>query len=163
MPQLDVSTFLPQLVWLAITFIALYVLMASMGLPPVGAILAQRRNKIEDDFAKAEQMKTEAEAVRAAYERALAEARVSAQETLRQTMEKLNAEAAERRRETTRELQQEIAAAEQRIAAARTATLVDLRGVATDLARAAARKLTGLEVGADEAGVAVDAILREYA
>jgi F-type H+-transporting ATPase subunit b len=163
MPQLDVSTYLPQIVWLAITFIALYVLMARVGLPAVGAMLDQRRNKISDDFDKAEQMKTEAEAVMAAYERALAEARVAAQETLRQAMEKLNAEAAERRRETTRELQQEIAAAEQRIAAARAATLVDLRSVATEVARATARKLTGIEVGAEDARVTVDAILHEYA
>lgn len=160
MPQLDVSTYPSQLVWLAITFIALYVLMAWVGLPAVGTVLEQRRSKIGGDLDKAEQMKAEAEAVMAAYERALAEARAAAQETLRRTVETLNAEAAERQRETVEALKQETTAAEKRIADARGAALADLRTVAAEVARAAARKLTGIEVGAQDAGATVDAILR---
>lgn len=161
MPQLDASTYLPQLVWLAITFIALYVLMARVGLPAVSGVIEQRRNQIGGDLDKAEKMKAEAEAVMAAYERALAEARRAAQETLRQAMDGLHAEAAERQRETAQLLQREIAAAEERIAAARTAALADLSNVATDVARAAARKLAGVEIGAEEALGAVKALLHE--
>src|SRR5438477_36123 len=46
MPQLDVSTFTPQLVWLAISFIALYLLMSRLGLPRVDAIIAARRSSL---------------------------------------------------------------------------------------------------------------------
>ena len=39
MPQLDISAFTPQIIWLFITFIALYVLMAKIALPRIGNIL----------------------------------------------------------------------------------------------------------------------------
>jgi F-type H+-transporting ATPase subunit b len=74
-------------------------------------------------------------------------------------VERLNAEAAARQRETAQALQRDIAAAEERIAAARTAALADLRGVATEVARAAVQKLVGIEVGTDDAGRAVDNVL----
>src|SRR6185437_16624527 len=96
MPQLDVSTFPTQLFWLLISFVLLYLLMARLGLPRVGHILTQRRGRIDGDLEKAGQMKAEAEAVIAAYERALAEARAQAQQTLKETTERLGAEAAKR-------------------------------------------------------------------
>ena len=72
MPQLEVSTFLPQLVWLAITFCLLYLLMARIGLPRVGGVIEARRRRIDDDLARAAQLKSEAEAVMAAYQQTLA-------------------------------------------------------------------------------------------
>ena len=67
MPQLEVSTFVPQLVWLAITFVVLYLLMAGIGLPRVGGAIEARRRRVDDDLARAAQLKSEAEAVLAAY------------------------------------------------------------------------------------------------
>jgi F-type H+-transporting ATPase subunit b len=163
MPQLDASTFLPQLVWLAITFAVLCVLMIRIGLPPVGAVLEKRRTKIDGDLDKAQQLKNEADAVMAAYERALAEARASAQEILRQATERMTAEAEKRRRETAAALQREAASAEEGIAAARNAALADVRGAAGDVARQIAEKLSGTGVGLDEANVAVNGVMSEPA
>jgi F-type H+-transporting ATPase subunit b len=160
MPQLDPATFAPQLIWLAITFIALYILMAKVGLPKVGGIIAARRSRIESDLDKAARMKTEAEAVIAAYERALAEARAQAQATMKETTDRLNAEAAERQRKVAEVLAAETAAAERRIAEAKAAALAGLREVAVDVARAAAAKLTGSTVDASRAAAAVDAVMR---
>lgn len=163
MPQLDVSTFPAQLVWLVICFVALYALMARVGLPRIGTILRDRRGRIEGDLANAQQMKDEAEAVIAAYQRALAEARADAQATVRETIETLNAAAAERQRKLAESLAAETAAAERRIAAAKTEALANLRDVAVDVARAAAAKVAGTELDPARARAAVDAVMRERA
>src|SRR5580704_14721515 len=98
MPQLDYHTFLPQLVWLAISFVVLYFLMSRLGLPKVRGAIEGRRRHLDNDLGRAAALKEEAEAALAAYQKTLAEARAAAQETLRQTGERLAAEAAERQR-----------------------------------------------------------------
>jgi F-type H+-transporting ATPase subunit b len=161
MPQLDLATFPALLIWLGITFVVLYIVMASVGLPRVGGIIAARRARIDGDLDKAAQMKREAEAVIAAYDKALAEARMQAQITLRETSEQLNARAAERQRKIAEELAQETAAAERRIDAAKREALGSLREVAIDVTRAAAQKLTGAELDQARAAAAVDQAMRE--
>jgi F-type H+-transporting ATPase subunit b len=161
MPQLDIATFAPQLVWLAISFILLYVLMAWVGLPRIGKAIAARRARIDGDIEKAQQMKAEAEAVIAAYERALAEARQQAQQTLKETIDRLNARSAEAQRKTAAKLESETGAAEKRIAAAKAAAIANIRDVALDVARAAMQKLAGGAVDDRGTAAAVDAVLRE--
>jgi F-type H+-transporting ATPase subunit b len=163
MPQLDFSTFPPQLIWLAVTFIALYLVMANFGLPRVGRILGMRRYRIDSDLAQAARMKSEAEAVIAAYERALAEARAAAQATMRDVTERLNAAASERQRQLAATLAAETAAAERRIAEAKNQALAGLRDVAIDLVRAASLKVAGAEIDDTHAREAVDAVMRERA
>jgi F-type H+-transporting ATPase subunit b len=163
MPQLDLATFPPQLIWLALTFIFLYVVMATVGLPRVGGVIAARRARIEGDLEKAAQMKSEAEAVIAAYEKALAEARMQAQITLRETTEQLNALSAERQRKVVEELGRETAIAEKRIAEAKAQALGSLRDIAIEVTRDAAQKLTGTALDASRAGTAVDNAMRERA
>jgi F-type H+-transporting ATPase subunit b len=161
MPQLEFATFPPQLIWLAIVFVVLYLVMARFALPRVGNIIVARRERIDGDLEKASAMKAEAEAVIAAYERALAQARQEAQATLKETTEKFAAEAAIRQREIGDKLGGETAAAERRILDAKNASLADLRGMALEVARAAAGKLTGQSIDAGRAGAAVDGVLRE--
>ena len=143
MPQLNLHDFAPQLVWLAITFIALYVVMAWVGLPRIGAAIEARRNRIDGDLTRATQVKAEAEAVLAAYQKGLAEARAEAQATLKATHDRFAAEAAERQRELNQRLAQQIEAAEARIAEMKKAALAEVRGIAVDVGRAVVEKLTG--------------------
>jgi len=105
-------------------------------------------------------MKSEAEAVIAAYEKALADARHQAQLTMKETSDKLAALAAERQRQAGAVIAERTGIAEKRIAAAKTAALADLRGVAIDVARSAAAKLVGSTIDEARAGAAVDAVLK---
>jgi F-type H+-transporting ATPase subunit b len=149
MPQLDYHTFVPQLVWLAITFVVLYVLMSRLALPKVKAAIEGRRHHLDNDLGRAAALKEEAEAALAAYQKTLADARAAAQDTLRQTGEKLAAEAAERQHQLAATLAEQIAAAEARIAAGRDQALADIRGIAAEVGAAVVEKLTGAVPSAD--------------
>jgi len=143
MPQLDYHTFVPQRVWLAISFVILYILMSRLGLPKVKAALDLRRQRLTADLDRAASLKDEAEAALAAYQKTLADARAAAQETLRQTGEKLAAEAAERQRQLAAALAEQIAEAEARIAAGKNQALAEVRGIAAEVGGAIVEKLTG--------------------
>lgn len=143
MPQLDYHTFVPQLVWLAVTFVVLYILMSWLALPKVKAAIEGRRHHLDNDLQRAAALKEEAEAALAAYQTTLAEARASAQDTLRRTGEKLAAEAAERQRQLAATLAEQIEAAEARIAAGKEQALADIRGIAAEVGGAVVEKLTG--------------------
>jgi F-type H+-transporting ATPase subunit b len=163
MPQLDVSTFPTQIFWLVVTFAVLYVLMAKLAIPRIEAAVEGRRTRIEGDLDRAGRMKTEAEAVIAAYEKALADARHQAQLTMKETTDRLNAAAAERQKAAAKVIAERTTVAEARIAAAKGAAMENLRGMSIDVARAAAARLVGSEIDEARAGAAVDAVLKGHA
>ena len=163
MPQLDLSTFPPQLVWLAISFVVLYLLMARLGLPRVGATIEARRRHLDEDLARAAELRTQAEAALAAYEAAQAQARATAQATIRETADRLAAAAAARQRELGASLAEQVAAAEREIAAASQRALGEIRGVAVEVAGAIAAKLTGSPADDHAVAAAVDSVIAERA
>ena len=74
-PPFDSTTFASQLLWLAITFLLLYWLIAKIAIPRIAGILEARNGKIAGDIAAAERAKADSEAAREGYEKALADAR----------------------------------------------------------------------------------------
>jgi len=163
MPQLEVSTFVPQLVWLAITFVILYFLMARMGLPRVGGLIEARRRRVDDDLARAAHLKSEAEAVLAAYQETLAKARTEAQAAVKETTDRMAAEAAERQRQLSESLARQTAEAERQIAAAKLRALSEMQGIATEVARSVTEKVTGSAPDPANLVAAVDRALAERA
>ncbi len=161
MPQLDVSTFVPQLFWLAVTFIVLFILMKTVALPRVNVAIEARRKRLDEDLNHAAAMKTEAEAAIASYQRALSEARARAQMTMKETSDRLAAEAAERQRQLAQSLAEHTAAAERQIVAAKTQAVGEIRAVAAEVAASVAAKLTGAPVDARGVEAAVERVMAE--
>ena len=104
MPQLHFHDFPPQLVWLAITFVILYVLMAKVALPKIGSVVEARQARITADLDRATKLKDEAQGVLAAYEKALADARANAQATIKAAAERMAKEAEAREGELAKKL-----------------------------------------------------------
>ena len=152
MPQLIVTDFAPQIVWLVITFAALYLVMAKVALPRIAIVLEERQDRIADDLEQAETYRNDTEAALKAYEAALAEARAGAHEIAQAMRDELAAEAARRKAEVEAELAKQLAAAEGDIRAMREAALANVEVVATEAAAAATARLLGVEI--DEAAVA---------
>ena len=161
MPQLDPSSYPSQLFWLAITFVALYLIMWKVVMPRIAEVLQDRQERIDDDLEKAEKLRNDASAVLETYEKTVAEGRARAQAILREAAERAAAEAAERQAELARELSKRTGEAEARIAAALEEALGNVRAVAAEAAQAAAQRLAGTAVSTDEAERAVAAVLPE--
>src|SRR5438093_624429 len=111
-PPFDAHTFASQLFWLALTFIALYLLMSRVALPRIGSILETRRQRVDSDLAEAQRLKDQSDAAIAAHEKALAEARGRAQALANDTREKAAAATEARRKEVDAKLNARIAEAE---------------------------------------------------
>ena len=161
MPQFQPEFFSPQLVWLAITFILLYVLMSRVALPRIGQVLEEREHRINDNLRKAEMLRQEAETAVAAYERRMADARAKAHETVRVIREQMAAEAAERHQQLNERLAGEIASGEARIAEARMKAVASVRDMAVEVAAAAAARLIGVRVYEAAVARAVDQAIEE--
>lgn len=78
MPQLCADWMGNQVAWLVVSLIVIYLLLSRVALPRIGAVLAERSGTITNDIAAAEELKQKAVEAEAAYEKALADARVQA-------------------------------------------------------------------------------------
>jgi len=161
LPQLDPAGFMPQLIWLAISFAVLYLILSRVALPRIASVLDERERQMQSDIERAGKLKAEAEEALAAYERTMAEARAAAQVELRQAAQAVAAEAAARETALGAKLAQQSEAAERAIAAAKQAAVADLRKMAGEIAGAVAGKLAGVEIAGADLAAAVDQVVRE--
>jgi len=159
-PPFDPHTFASQLFWLALAFIALYLLMSRVALPRVGSILEARRRRIDEDLAEAQRFKDASDAAIAAHEKALAEARGRAQALANETRAKAAAAADARRKEVDAKLNDRIAEAEKAIAATRSSAMANLGSIAVEPAGAIIERLTGVPPTSEELGRAVSNVLK---
>lgn len=150
MPQFNPEFYTSQLFWLAVSFVALYVLLSRVALPRIGEVLDERRARIQRDLDEAEQMKTGTEQALAAYEKALGEARGRAQGIAKETRDRL-AQAADREKaEVEATIAGKIAETERRIGETKSKALASVGDIAADTASAIVARLIGKEPHRDE-------------
>jgi F-type H+-transporting ATPase subunit b len=159
-PPFDAHTFASQLFWLALAFIALYLLMSRIALPRIGSILEARRQRIQDDLAEAQRFKDGSDAAIVAHEKALAEARGRAQALANETRAKAAAAAEARRKEVDAKLHAHIAEAEKTIAEKRSAAMGNVRNIASEAAGAIVERLTGISPASEEVAQAISQVLK---
>ena len=159
MPHFDLTAFSPQIIWLFITFIILYVLMAKVALPRIGSILEQRQARIDDNLDAAQNLRNEAAADAEAYDKSLADAREQARTAIYEATQEMSDESTRRHEDLGSRLSGEIKAAEERISAAKEAAVSGIREAAESVAAVATERLIGIVPGDDAVHSAIAAAL----
>ncbi|MCX7312517.1 MAG: F0F1 ATP synthase subunit B' [Alphaproteobacteria bacterium] len=160
-PPFNKETFASQLVWFAIFFVALYVIISKLAIPRLGGIIEARRGQVEGDLAEANRLKEQSDAALAAYEKSLADARTRAQTLANETRDTLNAQADEARKKLEGQLNAKLAEAEKTIATTKTSAMSNVQGIAVDTASAIVQRLLGTAPASSAVEAAVaDALKR---
>jgi F-type H+-transporting ATPase subunit b len=145
MPQLDFSNPLTtaQVVWLAIIFTVLYLLLARWALPKVADVLDLRAASIGRDLEAARQAKADSDSAVADLVEATRQARAEAHAEVAQAVAAAKAGVEAEAAELHARLEAQLVEAEGRIEAARAAAMSALREVATETAAEVISRLTG--------------------
>ena len=158
MPQMEFADYMPQVVWLVITFATLYLLMAKLALPRITDILETRQRRLDHDLELSEKLRDEAQETLAEYDAAIVSARAEAESLLVKARENIQTDTQERIAELNVRLESEIRESDARIRHAMSQAMDELMIVAGNSARAAVERLAGINVSDEQAKVAVELV-----
>jgi F-type H+-transporting ATPase subunit b len=161
MPQLDLANPLTtsQVVWGAIIFVVLYVVLSRSGLPLVASVLDERAARISLDLDGARAAKARADAGVADASEATAKARAEAQAAIAIAVEEAKKAAAAQAETLNARLEKQLADSEAQIATARIAAMGAIRQVATETAATVVSRLTGISPNPARLNTAVGSAL----
>jgi F-type H+-transporting ATPase subunit b len=161
LPQLDIATYPPQLIWLVITFAVLFMLISRLSLPQISQVLEERQHKIDDNLKKAEAFKEEAKAAATGYEKTLTEAHANAHAIMLEIHNRVADDAVKKQAKLSEELEAEIKAAEGRIFDAKNTAMANLSDVAAEVALCASQKVSGESLSDKDVAKMVAAVMEE--
>jgi F-type H+-transporting ATPase subunit b len=159
-PPFQKETFASQLLWLAVAFITLYLLMSRVAIPRIGGIFAARQKHVADHLAEAQGLKEQSDGAVAAYEKALGDARERAQKVAGEARDRLAAEAEASRKALEGKLGEQLSEAEKVILGSKQAAMTNVRAIATDAAASIVEKLVGTRPTASAVEAAVERSLK---
>lgn len=162
MPQFDLATFPSQIIWLALTFVVLYIVMARVALPRIGDVLSERQEKIDDSLTEAEEMRAQAQSDAEAYDKALAGAREQARAAIQEVVHAASLAAGAKQEALGQRLAQQIKMAEAEIERAKRTAQGSIRDAAVGVAQAATQRLIGLTPSEQQTTAAVDKALQAH-
>jgi F-type H+-transporting ATPase subunit b len=157
LPQLNVNDFAPQLVWLAITFGLLYLIMSRVALPRIAGVMERRRERIAADVDEAKKLGKQAQDAETAYKTALADAKAKAHSIAQQTRDSLAADVEAKRGDVERQIAAKLQEAEQRIDASKRSAMNEVGAIATATTREIVSHLIGGDVTPDQLSQALKA------
>jgi F-type H+-transporting ATPase subunit b len=161
MPQLDFHNPLTisQVVWLAIIFFGLYLLLSKWALPQVAEVLDQRAAAIAADLDAARGAKAKADTAVVELTEATRTAQATARGQVAAAVDSAKISLIAQAAAFDARLNAQLAEAERRISAARVASVGALRQVAIDTTGDVVMRLTGTAANPQAVGTAVDAAL----
>jgi F-type H+-transporting ATPase subunit b len=159
-PPFATHTFPSQIFWLAITFVLLLIFVRTVVVPRIGGTIAERKRRIAEELARAEEGKREAEATWATYQNTIVEARKRARTMIEETRSYVRADVERAEKGAESEADAELAKAEARLAALRAEAREHICRAAADAAAGIVSRLIGETVSSEDATAAVAAVTR---
>ena len=134
MPQLDFTTFLPQLFWLFISLSVLYLMLSKIALPRISDVIEERKDTITDDLDEAKSLSIEAKNVVEDLRIKLDEAKIQSQKNLMDERQRNLEKISLKRKEFEDKVSKDILSSESKINKSKSSALVDISSVAEDIA-----------------------------
>ncbi|MEF2552390.1 F0F1 ATP synthase subunit B [Aurantimonas sp. A2-1-M11] len=157
-PPFNTEYYPSQLLWLAITFGIFYLVLKKVILPRIAGVLENRRDRIALDLEAAERMKSDSDEAKAAYEQDLAAARDRAHKIGHEARDSAKTSAEAERKRLDVKLDEELDAAQIRIAAVRDEALKDVGQIAEETADTILREVIRMDVSREDVAGAVTAV-----
>jgi len=159
MPQIEQLPiiFWSQLFWLLLVFGIIYFVVGRRMVPKVQSTVEKRDRKIAEDLAKAQEARAAADETEAAYRERIDESRAEAARLTREARQASARETEEKVRAAAEKIAKRVSSAEAKIRSAADAARAEVETVAVEVTQEMVARLTGINVGRDEAAAAVKA------
>tara|TARA_B100000242_G_scaffold104536_1_gene72232 strand:+ start:123 stop:602 length:480 start_codon:yes stop_codon:yes gene_type:complete len=151
MPQLDFSTFLPQIFWLFVSLTFLYIILSRYGLPRVSDVIEERKDIIAQDIDSAKKFSSETAIAIDELNLKLSEAKLVSQNLINDSFNEIREVSETKRTSLIDEVNHEVKEAEKEILEKKEAALIEISEISKGLA---VEMLKGLSIGKiDEAEI----------
>ena len=142
MPQLDFSTFLPQIFWLFISLSFLYIVLSRYALPRVSDVIEERKDIIAQDIDSAKKFSSETDLAIEELNMKLSEAKINSQSLMNDSLQEIKESSEEKKAILLKEINDDIVAAEAKILEKKEESLVEISSVSKDIAIAMLENLS---------------------
>ncbi|MDC0247074.1 hypothetical protein OAK46_00950 [OCS116 cluster bacterium] len=134
MPQLDFSTFLPQIFWLFISLSFLYIVLSRYALPRVSDVIEERNDIIAQDIDSAKEYTAESEKASEELKLKLSEAKISSQNLINKSLQEIKEDNEIKKGSLIKEINNEISEAESEIKEKKETALNEISSISETLA-----------------------------
>ena len=134
MPQLDFSTFLPQIFWLFISLSFLYIILSRYALPRVSDVIEERKDIIAQDIDSAKKFSSETDLAIEELNMKLSEAKINSQSLMNNSLQEIKESNEEKKAILLKEINDDIVAAEAKIQEKKEESLNEISSVSEDIA-----------------------------
>ena len=149
MPQLDFSTFLPQIFWLFISLSFLYIVLSRYALPRVSDVIEERKDIIAQDIDSAKEYSAESEKAIEELNLKLSEAKTSSQNLINKSLQDIKEDSEIKKSSLIKKINNEISEAEGEIKEKKETALAEISSISESLA---IEMLESLSVGEIDKG-----------
>ena len=146
MPQLDFSTFLPQIFWLFISLSFLYIVLSRYALPRVSDVIEERKDIIAQDIDSAKEYSEESEKAIEELNLKLSEAKTSSQNLINKSIQDIKEDSEIKKSSLIKKINNEILEAEGEIKEKKETALAEISSISESLAIEMLEKLSVGEI-----------------